>query len=163
MRFFGLTLAVSGPYILKYSHENRKSRFTSRPAEIEFKSRSTSENSANQIGSQIITQGIVLFFCVFALLLRGIVGGLLMKIDSNKHIEELKSQTECEIGFENCKSGCRNPCKAKPMGGQLVDCSNNGCPRAEKCNYRTPFGFGQFCSCPLRIFAAANGINTSPL
>lgn len=75
-------------------------------------------------------------------------------------VRQIMSQTRCNNDFRCLKVGFKNLCCAKPAGGgELVDCSGcscEGCIRAEPhtCNYRTPFGFGYFCTCPLRIYAA---------
>jgi hypothetical protein len=83
-----------------------------------------------------------------------------MDEEGKSSIQQLMSQTKCDNDFRCCKSGFKNLCAAKVIGdGQLLDCSNcdhAGClrPNPKDCNYRTPFGFGYFCTCPLRIYAA---------
>jgi hypothetical protein len=119
--------------------------------------RSISEQGANQFNTTANDNELFFISCALARLLRGGFDVLVMRKDRERRIEEVKSQTECDIGFARCKSGSVNPCCAKIISGAgLMDCSNCGCPRAEKCNNRAPFGFGHFCSCPLRIFASVN-------
>jgi hypothetical protein len=77
-------------------------------------------------------------------------------------IQKLMSQTHCDNEFRCLKSGSKKLCGAKIVGdGQLVDCSQGNCDACirgdpEKCGYRTPFGFGHFCVCPIRIYLAAH-------
>ena len=77
-------------------------------------------------------------------------------------IQKLMSQTHCDNEFRCFKPGSQKLCGARIVGeGQLVDCSQchrDACIRGDpgKCDYRTPFGFGYFCTCPSRIYLAAH-------
>jgi len=87
-----------------------------------------------------------------------------------KRLQQIMSQTKCDNDFRCCKVGFKNLCSATVVGGgHLVDCSkchHAGCLRANPndCDYRTPFGFGYFCTCPLRIYAAQhpNALSQDP-
>jgi hypothetical protein len=85
-------------------------------------------------------------------------------VDKSKEdlIQKLMSQTHCDNEFRCLKPGCQKLCGAKIIDeGQLVDCSQNHCGACiredpGKCKYGTPFGFGYFCICPMRIYLAAH-------
>ncbi len=83
-----------------------------------------------------------------------------MEEELKKHIQQLMTKTQCDNGFRCCKSDFKNLCKATIIGdGQLIDCTTHdtgSCLREspKSCSHRIPFGFGHFCSCPIRIFTA---------
>jgi hypothetical protein len=80
--------------------------------------------------------------------------------EEDGRLKQIMSQVVCDNDFRCRKAGSENHCRAKIIGdGRLVDCSNCGpgkCLRADpkNCNYRMSFGFGNFCTCLVRIFFA---------
>ena len=85
-----------------------------------------------------------------------------MKQEEKTLVEEIKSRTQCDNNFRCCQIESRKLCHAKIVGdGRLVDCSKCGsieCLRSNSkiCPNRMSFGFGFFCTCPLRVFFAQN-------
>jgi len=80
--------------------------------------------------------------------------------EQEKQIKKLMQETECDNDFRCYKLGFKNLCEARLVSeGQLVDCSKataDCCLREdpEQCSHRVAFGFGHFCNCPLRVYAA---------
>ena len=67
-------------------------------------------------------------------------------------IEKIMSSMDCPCDFECYKSGFENMCKAEYNGlGDFANCLEKS---GTTCIFRLPFGFGIFCSCPLRVYIA---------
>jgi hypothetical protein len=83
-----------------------------------------------------------------------------MKQEENTVVEEIKSRTQCDNNFRCIQLDSRKLCHAKIVGdGRLIDCSHCGSseclrPNPKTCPHRMSFGFGFFCTCPLRVYIA---------
>ena len=83
-----------------------------------------------------------------------------MREEDEKQIQQLMSQTDCDNDFRCYKTGFKKLCNGKIIGdGRLIDCTDchcDGCLRTnpKECPHRRPYGFGHFCHCPLRLYAA---------
>jgi hypothetical protein len=74
-----------------------------------------------------------------------------MEAEQKRRIEEIMAGMQCSKGFERCKDGLGNLCKAKDRGVPgYVDCLENGV----LCEFRLPYGDGAFCKCGVRVYIA---------
>ncbi len=67
-------------------------------------------------------------------------------------VEKIMASMDCPCNFKCYKSGFQNLCKAEYNGlGDFANClEKNG----TICKFRLPFGFGIYCTCPLRVYIA---------
>jgi hypothetical protein len=73
--------------------------------------------------------------------------------DSQKdEVEKIMALMDCPSDFKCYKSGFENMCEAEYHG--LDDFANCLEQAATRCKFKMPFGFGIFCTCPLRVYAA---------
>ena len=70
--------------------------------------------------------------------------------EHKKDIEKIMSEMTCQKEFECVKSGLESLSKARDIGMRtFVECFE---PASEECEFSFPFGYQQFCKCPLRVY-----------
>ena len=67
-------------------------------------------------------------------------------------VQKIMASMDCPCGFECYKSGFQKMCRAEYHG--LDDFANCLEGADTICKFRLPFGFGVFCTCPLRVYIA---------
>ena len=73
-----------------------------------------------------------------------------MNEEQKKRIEEIMGGMECPRGFERCKHGLENLCKAKDGGlPGYAECLED---RQTVCEFKLFFGDGVLCRCPVRVY-----------
>ena len=71
------------------------------------------------------------------------------RIDKKK-IEKIIAGFRCPKKFKCCKSRLDDLCKAKDVGSEhFLECLEKD---SAKCAFALHFGYGVYCSCPLRIY-----------
>ena len=65
-------------------------------------------------------------------------------------VSKIMASMDCPGDFECYKSGFKNLCKAEYHG--LEDFANCLEKAGTICTFRMPFGYGVFCTCPLRVY-----------
>ena len=80
--------------------------------------------------------------------------------EKNQKLKELMAKMECKKDFECYKHKFENFCDGKLVGEQFVKCERSSFECSEKkfqsCDFSVSFGYGFFCSCPIRIYVAKN-------
>jgi hypothetical protein len=75
-----------------------------------------------------------------------------MDEEQKKRIEEIMAGMECVRGFDHCKDGFENLCKAKDRGLEgYVDCMEDS---ETQCDFKLFFGDSVLCRCPVRVYIA---------
>jgi len=69
-----------------------------------------------------------------------------------KKIEKIMEQMKCSKDFKCIDSRFTNLCKAKDIGMEsYLECLE---ANTKNCEFTLPFGYRQFCKCPLRVYLA---------
>jgi hypothetical protein len=77
---------------------------------------------------------------------------MVLGLRDRQEIEEIINSTSCSKGFECYTSGLESLCKVMSFaGGQMIECMDDTHPQ---CEFRTAFGWGHVCKCPLRKYVA---------
>lgn len=77
-----------------------------------------------------------------------------MKEEDRKKIEEIMAEMRCAKDFQCAKSNFESLCKAKDFGLEsYLECLEE---HPHDCPFTLPFGYTQFCKCPLRVYLSKN-------
>ena len=69
-----------------------------------------------------------------------------------RRVEEIAAQMECPEDFRCARSGFERLCKARAYGlDNILECLEEV---PTLCRYAVPYGYVNFCLCPLRTFIA---------
>ena len=77
---------------------------------------------------------------------------MVIGLQDRQEIEEIIRSTGCSKGFECYTSGFESLCRVMSFaGGQMIECVDDPAPQ---CEFRSAFGWGHVCQCPVRKYIA---------
>ncbi|HBL17605.1 MAG: hypothetical protein A2X36_08615 [Elusimicrobia bacterium GWA2_69_24] len=75
-----------------------------------------------------------------------------MRKEDRKKIDEIMAGMQCPKDFRCSEDGFEKLCKAGDCGlDKLLECLE---VKPGDCSFALQFGYGHFCTCPLRVYLA---------